>query len=414
MRATNQGGSSAWASANAKVAIVPATIGAATPTRGDSTIDLSWTVPNDGGSTLLRYEIECSADSGATYSSCASNIAPSGAEGSAFSATLSGVVNQQGYYLRLRAVNAIGNGNWASVEVLPAQLPSNATNVSLSRDGFSLTATWDAAVNTDSYYVELSEWAVGPTVIQTLTGATETAATFTITDFFKSHTVSVTSKNAFGSGERADSALVRQPAAPDAPASVSGARILGDDSDKIAATWSSVDGASSYDLRYSEDNGTNWTASSTGLTSAKAAIAGLNKQKAYILSARSVRTYTGSGGATATLTGEWSASSSLIHAPPGKATNMSVSGASQSDTTIEWTRPSFTGTGSNSLTYNVYCRRTSSNSWTKIQSKVSDTSDGNVSVVVNDYRCAVRFAEVGITSVNEVEGQIHRHVRNDL
>ena len=390
--------------------MAPATIELITPTRSDGAIALSWTVPSDGGSPLLRYDIECSNDSGATYSSCFANITPSGAEGETFTTTLSGVNNYQAYYLRLRAVNSVGNSNWNGVEVMPPSLPSNVASVSVVRDGFSITATWDASEATDSYLVELYAWGPGPALAQTLTGATQTFAGFTIANFNKSHTVSVTSKNAFGSGERTDSPLVRMPNPPAAPASVSGTRSANGAS--IAATWSSVDGATSYDLRYSADDGASWTTASTGLTAANTTISDLSATSAYILSARASKTYDSPNGSSATLTGEWGSSSATIHAPPGKTTNFAVSGAQLSDTTLSWTRPSFTGTGSDDLTYNVYCRRNSSRSWAKIESGVSDTSDGNVQVVVSDDRCSANFAEVAITAVNVVEGEFDRIVRN--
>ena len=119
IRAINQSSSSPWVTANVDVLVAPAAIDSITPTRSDGAIALSWTVPSDGGSPLLRYEIECSDDNGTTYSSCFSNITPSGAEGATFTTTLSGVNNDQTYYLRIRAVNAIGNAGWKGVEVQP-------------------------------------------------------------------------------------------------------------------------------------------------------------------------------------------------------------------------------------------------------------------------------------------------------
>ena len=404
VRASNQAGVSPWVSANVDVLVVPAVIDLITPTRSDGAIALSWTVPSDGGSPLLRYEIECSDDNGATYLPCFTDITPSGLEGETFTTTLSGVNNYQTYYLMIRAVNAIGNAGWNGLEVLPPGLPSNVASVSIVRDGFSISATWDASESTTHYLVELYKWGPGPELAQTLSSVTETSAEFTIGDFNKSHTVSVTSKNAFGSGERADSALVRMPDPPAAPSSVSGTRSPNGAS--IAATWASVDGASSYDVRYSADNGTSWTTASTGATDTKTTISGLSASESYILSARASKTYTGDGGASATLTSEWSSSSDTIHAPPGAPAITSVTGSGDQKATITWSRPSFTGTGSENLKFNIYCRASADQSFWILALKELNPAPQltTLQIKVSEDQCRQTGSQVAVSAINVIEG----------
>ena len=384
-----------------------------TSSRGDGAITLSWNITSDGGSPLLRYEIQCSSDSGYTYSSCFSNITPSGEAGDTFTTTLSGVSNSQMYYLRLRAVNAVGASPWNGVEVMPAQLPSTVTNVSVSRVGFSVTATWDEAEATDSYLVELSAWTPGPNVVQTQTGVTATTASFTIANFDDSHTVSVTSKSVFGSGERADSSLVRPPSPPSAPASVTGTRSY--DGASLDASWSAVEGVTGYDRRYKADGGTVWNTWGTTTADTSGTLTGIGKSKAYIVSVRSVKTYEGNG-VSKTLTSDWK-DSGKIHTPPGKVRDISHTantvGMILESYTVRWTIPQFTGTGSATLKFNVSCRESESAAWVAVK------TNATIPIVAYDpvkyagnfigNACVASSSQMAIAAINEVVGEAEVH-----
>ena len=408
VRAVNQVGASDWASVDILVANPPDAIASISVSRSDGALALSWTVPHDGGSSIQSYEAECSADNGTSWSSCASNIAASGSEGSAFTATITGVDNSSAYAVRARAVNAAGKSGWTKSANIPAPTPGAASNVSAARDGFSVSASWDAATYATSYDVELRVWTFfGTTVEQTQTGATGTTATFTVSDFADSHIVQVTAKNSSGSGDAASSSVAHPPDAPAQPSSVTGDRST--DGATISASWSGADGATGYDLRYKTSGG-QWQTHSTHTANTSASITGLDKTKAYVISVRAVKKYVGSS--TVTLNGDWK-NSATIHAWPGKATNISASGYLHSDTTIRWTRPSFIGTGSG-LKYNVYCRTYGDNPWVKVKSNVSDTSDGNVEVSVSDNNCNVHSAEVAVAAVNGVEGEKSVYARGAL
>ena len=408
VRAVNQVGASEWASVDILVANPPAAIASISVSRSDGALTLSWTVPHDGGSSIQSYEAECSADNETSWASCASSIAASGSEGSAFSTTITGVDNDSAYVVRARAANAAGKSAWTKSPNIPAPPPGAASNVSATRDGFSVSASWDAATYATSYDVELRIWTfVGTTVDKTKTGVTGTSATFTVSDFADSHVVQVTAKNSSGSGDASASSVAHPPDAPGQPSSVTGARST--DGATIAASWSAVDGATGYDLRYKTSGGL-WQTHSTHTANTSASMTGLDKTKAYVISVRAVKKYVGSS--TVTLNGDWK-NSAAIHAWPGKPTSLSASGYLHSDTTIRWTRPSFIGTGSG-LKYNVYCRTYGDKPWVKVKSNVSDTSNGNVEVSVDNNNCNVHSAEVAVAAVNGVEGEKSVYTRGAL
>ena len=156
-------------------------------------LDLSWTVPNDGGAAITRYEAECSTDNASTWSSCDSNIEPSGAEGSVFTTTIEDVDNGAYYTVRVRAVNAAAKGSWTQSEQIgPLGPPGEATNITAVRDGFTITASWTAAPGATSYDAALwkSVDAGLTPVVETKTGITGTTVELTLTEFGDSHTVS--------------------------------------------------------------------------------------------------------------------------------------------------------------------------------------------------------------------------------
>ena len=413
VRAVNQQGSSSWAGAEVLVANPPTAIASISISRSDDTLSLSWTVPADGGSPIKSYEAQCSTDNGTSWASCASNIAASGYEGSAFSATIKDVDNGSAYVVRARAVNAAGKSGWTkSAQVLALGPPGEATNISVVRDGFTITASWTAAPKATSYDLSLWKWVTAgvPPTVQTLTGVTGTSAEFKLAaaQFNDSHSVAIVAKNQYGMGALRESAEINPPAAPTAPASSTGARSR--DGATIEASWSAVTGATGYNLNYTADSGTTWQRSASNVAGASASITGLDKKTSYIISVQAVRKYEGDDDATVILESGWK-ESGTIHAPPGAPTG--VSGTTISNTTtIVWTIPSYRGTGpdgaANKIKYNIYCRGNAYASWTKVASDLmSGAGSTQLSYNLNNAHCRSANPNTkAVTAVNAVEGAL--------
>ncbi len=95
----------------------------------------------DGGSPVTQYELEY--DTGEYFSTAFSETISAGET----SYTLTGLQGGQGYYLRLRAANAAGNGEWAVYGSIPvtasATVPGVPASLSVSPDYEN--EEWDAS-----------------------------------------------------------------------------------------------------------------------------------------------------------------------------------------------------------------------------------------------------------------------------
>ncbi len=110
IRSSDNDGDSEWSdvkSGTTNAAGKPGTPSSLTETvTGPSTVDLSWTAPDDGGSPILRYEIVAfTPPEIITPSYRNENVSPT------TSYTVTGLTAATQYIFRIRAVNAIGKGN---------------------------------------------------------------------------------------------------------------------------------------------------------------------------------------------------------------------------------------------------------------------------------------------------------------
>ncbi len=90
------------------VATVPETPSGITLTPGDSTLSVSWTAPSNGGSSLTEYNI--------SYTDAKGVNSVVSVNQSKTSHILTGLINGMSYTVAVRAVNAVGSGEY-SVEV---------------------------------------------------------------------------------------------------------------------------------------------------------------------------------------------------------------------------------------------------------------------------------------------------------
>ena len=195
--ATNEGGDSpASAASNA---VVPATIPAA-PTNaaavavGDTTITLSWTVPDNGGSAITDYEY--SYDAGSSWLSL-------GTTGT--SATITGLTNGTAYTLIIRAVNAVGGGvASAGVTATPAAVPAAPTGLVATAGDQKITLNWTTPDDGGSAITDY-EYSSDAGTSWTSLSTTGTSATITGLTNFTEYTVIIRAKNATGAGAASSS-----------------------------------------------------------------------------------------------------------------------------------------------------------------------------------------------------------------
>ena len=108
-RATNGAGTTPWSDTiDAPAISSPAQVSTITAIRGDGAITVSWAEPSGG---WLTYDIECSTDSGTTWTATCTRGTSSVADGT-YTETLTGIANDSAYTIRARAKNSLGTGSW--------------------------------------------------------------------------------------------------------------------------------------------------------------------------------------------------------------------------------------------------------------------------------------------------------------
>ncbi len=182
--AVNTEGNGNPATSTATPATVPSAPNAPTLTAGNAQITASWTAPNNGGSPITGYDVQYSSDSGSTWTAAPGNPI------SGTSYTIPSLTNGTTYDVQVRAVNAVGDGDWslsATRTLLPlaARVPfgTSTTSVILSAD------IDDAAANAENPSVTVagvtSGTSVTPPTVDSSTGvitvtATTTAGTYNV------------------------------------------------------------------------------------------------------------------------------------------------------------------------------------------------------------------------------------------
>ena len=270
MRSVNHSGTSAWSDHTVfTVADPPGKIGVITATRGDTTLNMSWTVPNNGGSPILSYDIQCKTSKfNNSWLNCWSNITPSGDEGSVFSTTATSINNLISYTVRVRVQNVVAWSEWSdAVTAPPPSAPTQVGGINAVRSDGALTISWSAATGATAYDLRLKE-SNGSIWVQTKDDISGTTATLTSIDNDKAYIVSIRPENFVGDGTWLDSAVIPVPSTPANPTNVSGTRAGND----INVSWSAVQYATGYDVRYSTDNGQTWTVDITNTSGTSATL----------------------------------------------------------------------------------------------------------------------------------------------
>ena len=117
-----------------------------TATPGNTTVTLQWLPPaSDGGSPIVDYIVEQSPDGIAAWT------AVDDGDGTATSATITGLTNGTLYYFRILAVNENGTGPASlDVKVTPRTVPSAPLSFAAAPTNLSgqIRLTWAAPART--------------------------------------------------------------------------------------------------------------------------------------------------------------------------------------------------------------------------------------------------------------------------
>lgn len=151
VKAINSVGKSAGASVSKLVATAPESVSTPNVAIATSTsITASWSAPVENGSAITGYRVQYSSD--ASFGTGVQTIDVATVE-----AAINGLTSGTTYYVRVKAINAIGESNWsnAAVVALSPASPSNvsATFVSTS----SVNLSWDNTLGATSYEVTVTD-----------------------------------------------------------------------------------------------------------------------------------------------------------------------------------------------------------------------------------------------------------------
>lgn len=208
LRGINSQGNGAISDA---VSAAPAIVASSVPqtlilAHGDSQIVATWQAPvSDGGSTILRYEVELDDDG--TWINAGTDLTH----------TFTGLTNGTEYSVKVRAVNAIGNSpETAAVTATPGDVPNASTGLALSVSDSQIIATWLAATDDGGYSITRYEVELDDSGTWTDAG-TNLTHTFTGLTNGTSYSVRVRAVNAIGNGDESAPVTGIPVAIPSAP-----------------------------------------------------------------------------------------------------------------------------------------------------------------------------------------------------
>ena len=130
--ASNANGPGPLSTVQVTPATVPSAPGAVAATSGNASVNLTWTVPANGGAAITSYQI--------TWSGGSTTVtAP------ATSATVTGLTNGTSYVFIVAATNLMGTGQSAAANPVVVGTPSAPGSISASGAANEVTVTWTAA-----------------------------------------------------------------------------------------------------------------------------------------------------------------------------------------------------------------------------------------------------------------------------
>ena len=327
-----------------------------TPTLAEynGSLGASWSAPNNGGSTITRYEVRYKRTSVVSWSSAGSvsgRINP-----------ITGLTNGTYYHVQARACNVAGCGLWStSATGKPRTTPGRVPTPTLAEHNGSLTATWSAP---DDGGATITRYEVRYKRITVLSWTSAGSVFFRINPITgltngTSYHVQARACNVAGCGLWSYSAIGKPRTTPDQVLTPTGAGYNG----SLTATWSAPDDGGAtitrYEVRYKVTTASSWT--SAGSVSGRTkTITGLTNGTTYHVQARACN-IAGCGA--------WSYSAIIgvppptpDPTPPGRVATPTGTGYNGS-LTASWSAPDNDG-GATITRYEVRYKVTTATSWT--------------------------------------------------
>ncbi len=385
---------------------VPSRPGAPTLVVGNQQLDVSWNEPADNGTSISDYDVQYKETSDGDWTEWNPGTSTTR------SATITGLINDTGYQVRVRATSSAGSSLWSdTADATPeAQIPAAPAAPTLTPGNMQLTVTWVAPADNGAaisdYDVQYRLTSASPSDPWTDANHTGTGTSTTITGLTNgtSYDVQVLAFNSAGFGPWSLSASATPvpaaaPATPQAPT-------LAPYDGEIRVTWAAPadNGAAidDYDVQYrltSASASDPWTDANYTGTGTSTTITSLINGTSYDVQVRAHNSVDWSG---------WSLSASATPGVrPAAPSSLATQGSGDGFVDLTWNAP-----GDASITGYQYQYKTTSGawgaSWTNIQGSDSTTTGFIVRGLTNfvEYDLRIRAVNaVGAGPASQGYGQ---------
>ena len=234
-----------WQPAPALAQSPPDAVGSITLTRSGSTLTVSWNAV-DGAA---KYHALYQADGGGDWLPPIPDYKNITATSFTFD-----IDSGKSYVVGVRAGNEHGWGAWTDSPVSNPPLPDAVGSITLTRNGSTLTVSWNAVAGAAKYHALYQADGAGDWLppIPDYQNITATSFTFDI-DSAKSYVVGVRAGNSAGWGPWTDSPASHPPL----PAAVGSITLTRSDT-TLTVSWNAVDGVAKYHALYQADGAGDW------------------------------------------------------------------------------------------------------------------------------------------------------------
>ena len=346
---------------------------------GQTQIDLLWTEPaSNGGSPITGYQIDVSANRGATWTMLVEN-----SQSTATTYPHEGLTAGTTRHYQVRAINAIGTGPASNVDhaTTVAAVPDAPTNLTATASGRTrIDLDWDKPPSDGGspiigYRIQMSEDA-GVTWSTLVSDTERTATSYAHTGLSAGTTrhYRVRALNAVGAG--AESNVDSATTAPDVPDAPTGLNAVAAGTSRIDLSWSEPandngSAVTGYKIEVSNTGNSGWSVheANTNTTAAKYSHTGLTPDTTLYYRVSAINEE-GTG-----------PSSNVDHATiyatvPGAPTGLEAmanvaNGSSQID--LSWTAPTYDG-GSPVTGYQVEVSEDGESQWEELEANTSSTA----------------------------------------
>lgn len=214
MNTIGQSEYSAWSTAVTPAGLPGAPLEVVT-SRGDGSVDLTWTAPDGNGSDVVDYAVEYSIDDGLSWTLFDDGVSTEAV------VSVNGLSPAASYIFHVSALNDVGQGEWSgpTAATSPLRAPGQATSPAIVGGNRTARLTWEAPLDDGgspiiAYIVEYrpaggSAWTSLPAESVSGNSATVTGLTNGVTYQFR-----VAVQTTFATGDYTDGTLSATPLPP--------------------------------------------------------------------------------------------------------------------------------------------------------------------------------------------------------